>query len=280
MSMEDDDNSVSSSASSVHDAITSEIDRRKERLRRMRDKRRFHYENKKVDPAKDDEDDAYSSLRRTNSNSIMTVRTLEESLNGGALAEMRKLRRKVYCKFKNGASYDEGEPHIDDDGTRVSLGSNDSDKTASTLTDYSLGFLDVIIREYELVPGCNPSISKGPPVELGWGHTEDVTHSLDAYERARFGRRRLQSQMRMPTDIRENLLLLHGSNLKEIKSATKEALQTKKQRASTAHIIFHKGELHDEQMEALKNALTKPFRRRKKRQEERELRELEAALQT
>jgi len=31
-----------------------------------------------------------------------------------------------------------------------------------------LGFRKVYIREYEVVPGCNPSVSCGPPLELGW----------------------------------------------------------------------------------------------------------------
>ncbi len=270
--MDDDDNSVSSSASSVHEAIVSETSKRKERLRRIRDRRRLHKKNEKLDSMRDDVEDFHSSWRSEGSNSIMTVRTLEESLRGGTLAEMRKLRRKVFVKFKNGSTYDQEEPHSLDGGR--SLCSNGSDRS-----EYSLGFLDVKIREYEVVPGCNPSISQGPPVELGWGHTEDVTLSVDAYEKARFGRRRLQTQMRMPTDIRENLLLLHGSNLKDIRTATKDALYTKKQRASTVHVIFNRGELHDEQMEALRNAFIKPFRGRKKRQEDKLMREMDAALQ-
>lgn len=277
--MDDDDNSVSSTASSVHEAIVSETDRRKKRLRRARERRRLHYQIKKGDSSVDDEEASLSLRSSTSYNSIMTVRTLEESLNGCTLAEMRKLRRKIHVKFKNSSNC-QGKNPRNAGGNVVSDTSICSEQSAATSIDYSLGFREVSIREYELVPGCNPSISTGPPVELGWRHTKDIKHSVDAYELARCGTRRLQYQMRMPTEIREDLLLLHGSNLKEIRTAAKDAMQAKKLRLSTVKLILEKGEEYDEQREALKNAFTRPFRGRKKRQEERLLREMEIALQT
>lgn len=260
--MDDDDNSVNSSASSVHEAITSATDLRKERLRKIRERRRQHarsaYCKKKTLENLDD-----SSVR--SANSIMTVRTLDESLNGCTVAKMRKLRRKVQVKFKTAAQV--GDDTLADtsicsgDGSLFSYGS----QSTSTLQDISLKFNEVMIREYEVVPGCNPCISEGPPVELGWQHTEAVTHSLDIYEKIRpSDSRRLQCQMRMPQRIREDLLILHGSNPKEIKTAMKSALIAKKQRASTAFTLESKGEHHDEMMETLKKGLFKPFRRKSK----------------
>lgn len=258
---DDDDNSVNSSASSVHEAITSATDLRRDRLRRIRERRRQHSKKK----AQENLDDSSNSAR--SANSIMTVRTLDESLNGCTVAKMRKLRRKVHIKFKTAAN--SGDETLGD--TSICSGdgsfySHDSQSTSlSALQDISLAFNEVMIREYPVVPGCNPSISDGPPVELGWQHTEAVTHSLDLYERVRpSDSRRLQCQMRMPQSRREELLILHGSNPKEIKTAMKTALITKKQRASTAFALETKGEAHDEMMESLKKGIFKPFRRKSK----------------
>mmetsp|Transcript_18740 Transcript_18740/g.28466 ORF Transcript_18740/g.28466 Transcript_18740/m.28466 type:complete len:267 (-) Transcript_18740:86-886(-) len=261
---DDDDNSVNSSASSVHEAITSATDLRKDRLRRIRESRRQHARSaccKKM--ALENLDD--SSVR--SANSIMTVRTLDESLNGCTVAKMRKLRRKVQVKFKTAVhSGDEMLADTSICSGDESLFSHGSQSTAvSALQDISLTFNEVMIREYEVVPGCNPCISEGPPVELGWQHTEAVIHSLDLYEKIRpSDSRRLQCQMRMPQKIREELLILHGSNPKEIKTAMKSALITKKQRASTAFALESKGEHHDEMMESLKKGIFKPFRRKPK----------------
>jgi len=264
---DDDDNSVNSAASSVHEAITSATDLRKDRLRRIRERRRQHARSaccKKM--ALENLDDS-SSVR--SANSIMTVRTLDESLNGCTVAKMRKLRRKVQVKFKTTAVQSSDETLADTsicsgDGSFFSQGSQST--AMSALEGISLTFNEVMIREYEVVPGCNPCISEGPPVELGWQHTEAVTHSLDLYEKIRpSDSRRLQCQMRMPQRIREELLILHGSNPKEIKTAMKSALITKKQRASTAFALESKGEHHDEMMESLKKGIFKPFRRKSKK---------------
>ena len=149
---------------------------------------------------------------------IMTVRTLEESLHGCTLADMRRLRRRVSIRFKEVISKNsEGLvncPSYQNDECQVNSSKDDR---------ITLGFHKVIIREYEVVPGCNPSVSCGPPVELGWNHSEHKEIEVDRYENLRQGRRRYNMQMRMPKDVRKNLLLTHGSTKKMIKEASRNA---------------------------------------------------------
>jgi hypothetical protein len=165
-----------------------------------------------------------SDMRKFDSRSlsgIMTVRTLDESLRGGSLSDMRRLRRRVSIRFKsfNG----DADPSCKSFGDSSLSLDDDSSAYSSTSHKISLGFHKVIIREYEVVPGCNPSVSCGPPVELGWKHGDHREIDLDKYESVREGRRRYKLQMRMPKEVRKNLLLLHGSTKKMIKEASKNA---------------------------------------------------------
>lgn len=269
----EDDVSVTSSASSVQDAIVTDHDRRRRRLNKIRESRRKNYSSGKKGGKNDK---IWTSFDSTNSTtSIMSVRTLNESLNGCTISEMKKLRRKVFVKFKKiGTQNDESSRTADEESVERSDISINSSSAVSSITcalaDLKLGFRDVQIREYEVVPGCNPSISAGVPLELGWAHTKSRIVPLQQFEDLRKGRRRLQSQMRMPRELREELLLIHGSNPKQIRAATKDALQVKRQRLSTAVTLSVKGELHDEQMDKVKKILSRPFRNKKKKRMEEE----------
>jgi len=218
--------STNSAASSVHEIIVSETDRRKERVNRIRERRRQQQR-----PTEKSNDDS-SSLSSSSSSiaGIMTVRTLDESLFGGRVSEMRKLRRKVTIKFKNPES-----------AAASSLASDEEISVYSTMSDISLGFAHVYIREYEIVPGNNPSCSKGPPIELGWAHIEHSHMDFEKYEDVRDGRRRLHAQMRMPTEVRKSLLLHHGSSQKMIRDATRSAAIHRKQRMQTIHNLDRGG---------------------------------------
>ena len=214
--------SSNSVASSVHEIIVIETDKRKQRINRIKRHRKKQ--------AKPDADISYqdSDLGSTASSiatntGIMSVRTLEESLDNGQLTKMRKLRRKITIKFKSGDSAIEGDESI-------SLASRSA---CSIATDISIDFSKVHVREFEVVPGLNPSCSSGPPIELGWRHGETLDFDVEGFERVRDGRRRLQAQMRMPPDARRGLLLHHGSSQKMIREATKSCAAVRKERMET-----------------------------------------------
>ena len=105
---------------------------------------------------------------------IMSVRTLEESLRPNkSMSDLRKLRRRVTIKIKSGcdgtASTSRSSPSSTSGNDHNGLTDDTSETSASSsiLDDISLGFSKVHIQEYEIVPGCNPSVSEGPPSELG-----------------------------------------------------------------------------------------------------------------
>jgi hypothetical protein len=99
---DDDDKSISSAVSSLHESMIMETEKRKERLRKFREKRRQQQQGtlqvgKGVDESMND-----STPLSTNNTSkggikggIMTVRTVEESLRGNKITEMRKRRRRL-----------------------------------------------------------------------------------------------------------------------------------------------------------------------------------------
>lgn len=231
----DDCVSVSSNASSIHDSITSETTRKKNRIRKIRERlgKNRTISNSKILQEGDNKMHHFPNYsdsptdNETNTTSIMTVKTLDESLHSDQrIPDMRKLRRKVTIKFKsekgsNNNSNEAADTFNEDDSSSLTYQAS----VDSSLQDDSLalGFKNVMIREYEVVPGCNPSVSNGAPVELGWAHAIEKHIKIDMYEDARHGRRRFKGQMRMPKEVRRNVLLHHGHTKKDIKRAAKDA---------------------------------------------------------
>lgn len=246
--------SINSNASSVHETITAATNRRRGRIQRIRDsfQRNSNIEPEPpstiIDAVENVEIGSNPSLGQANgqdlnrcSSGIMTVRTLDESLHGADnhVTKMRRLRRKVTIKFKGASAEMRGssssrsarESATEDDVRDANQGNEDvsvitsqsASSTISTLDDITLGFHKVYIRDYEVVPGCNPAVSCGPPLELGWRHSEHREVDFERYESVRHGKRRSNHQMRMPKSVRKDLLLMHGSTKKMIKDASKQA---------------------------------------------------------
>jgi len=261
---EDDDASVSSTASSVHEIIVFESDRRKERIHRIRLRRKIAQLGLHAD------DDRSAG-------GIMSVRNLDESLQGSKISEIRKLRRNLTITVKrklvdvsNSRSNGTGSTEETDAvsvTTRGLRGLSLSTTGKSSLNLKKVAFSHVHIREYELVPGANPSVSSGPPVELGWAHTEPTTVELGKWESSRDGRRRRQTQMKIPPDVRRGLLLYHGNAQKDIRDATRNAAICRKQRIKTLDRL-HRGNL-DEMVDKVKRAfnIKRAFKKKKAEKE-------------
>jgi len=230
----DDCVSVSSNASSVHDSITSETTRKKDRIRKIRERlgKNINIKNSNISQQGSNKMDHFPNHsespteKETNTTSIMTVKTLDESLHSDQrIPDMRKLRRKVTIKFKskNGSNNNSNgaeDTYDEDDSSSLTYQASVDSSLQDSLT---LGFKNVMIREYEVVPGNNPSVSSGAPVELGWAHAIEKHIEIDMYEDARHGRRRFKGQMRMPKEVRRNVLLHHGHTQKSIRRAAKDA---------------------------------------------------------
>jgi len=281
---DNDNSSVSSTTSSVHSAtstvhsttssiqeiVVSETDRKNHRIKRMKLRRRLANFGLDANSNNQHSDNSVQSFQ-----GIMSVRwlatSLDESLDGDKVAKMRKLRRKMTIQVKSlDSSYKSistGESIVFDDISIVS-GLSMETKCLSSL-NVKLSFTNVEIREYQLVPGSNPSVSSGPPVELGWAHTDHTSVDIDQWESIRDGRRRLQAQMRIPPHVRKALLLHHGNDQKTIRDATRSALIARKQRMQTLDKLHRRGPLY-EKVDKVKRAcnIKRAF---KKKKEEKEL---------
>lgn len=95
----------------------------------------------------------------------------------------------------------------------------------------SFGVLEV--REYDMILGDNPSVSYGPPLQLGWNYNHLGSVSLDFYETNRHKRRTVR-QMMMNYYYRKNALIhVWGYSEEEIKRVVKKINRDQMKRSLT-----------------------------------------------
>jgi hypothetical protein len=180
---------------------------------------------------------------------IMTVRTQRESMesiheglgesSSRRRSQIRKKRRQINRKLRKdllrmsatGGSSSSGvapDPHYGtSEQSVVSCSVNEHQSTSSILI-----FHTVTIREYSIIPGDNPSVSKGVPLTIDWDHQWERTCDLDAYEKNKQAPRR-QIEMKMPPEIRSELLRKNGHSWKDIQASIKMANIARRQRTKT-----------------------------------------------
>ena len=101
----------------------------------------------------------------------------------------------------------------------------------------SVSFKAIKIREYDQTVGDHPSVSYGPPISLDWNYSEKDEVDLDSYEELRGGRRSLR-EMQMNYYARKNTLMWKfGHTEEDIKSASKDANKSQRQRAITKALL-------------------------------------------
>lgn len=160
-------------------------------------------------------------------NGIMAVKTLWGSLNGDEESDERKRQRKHFLSRVHS-----GKDNIETNDDNLLSTKSSEHAESSDISQLSVSFKTVSIREYEIVPGCNPSVSVGCPVSLGWGYTEEMHMQFHAFETIRQPQRRMQHQMRMPKTYREDKLLDFGYTKKDLKKADKDAHRIRTKRLS------------------------------------------------
>ena len=90
----------------------------------------------------------------------------------------------------------------------------------------------VIVREYGMTLGDNPSCSYGPPVCLDWDYEETKNLPLEHYEKQR-AQRRAMRQMVLSYYRRCDILMAAGYSTGEMKRCTREINKVKRQRDAT-----------------------------------------------
>jgi hypothetical protein len=116
-------------------------------------------------------------------------------------------------------------------------------------------FDSIILRNYSIIIGDNPSVSYGPPLSLSWDYVEYAPVDVDDYERNRGERRNLR-QMVLNYYNRRNLLRLHGNySDEELRAAWKDVKKVRRQRYITQNYMSSFPLRHTE--EALQSAVRK-----------------------
>eukprot|EP00934_Nitzschia_sp_Nitz4_P005059 Nitzschia sp. Nitz4//scaffold76_size158648//95115//95813//NITZ4_002555-RA/size158648-processed-gene-0.244-mRNA-1//1//CDS//3329557872//5049//frame0 len=93
-------------------------------------------------------------------------------------------------------------------------------------------FSTLEIREYPIIPGDNPSVTVGCPITIDWAHDDLVTCHVEEYEGAR-PKPRTMIELRIPSQLREEMLKRQGYSRQDILAGTKKANLTKNARRRT-----------------------------------------------
>jgi len=113
----------------------------------------------------------------------------------------------------------------------ASSGSKESTKSTTSLS--SVSFESVTIREYAPTIGDNPSCSHGAPISIGWSYNVKATVPIEDYEKHKPPRRH-GSELKMPGEIRNDILLEWDHSLSRILVASIEAQKVRNQRSKSA----------------------------------------------
>lgn len=101
-------------------------------------------------------------------------------------------------------------------------------RRSSTSSSSLISFDKVQIRSYDIIITDNPSTSCGPPVGLGWTHSDtEECYDIDNYEDSR-GPPRSKDELTMPSSVRYEMLRLAGCSRNSLQKAS---AQVKEQRA-------------------------------------------------
>jgi len=96
-----------------------------------------------------------------------------------------------------------------------------------------ISFDKVQIRSYDIIITDNPSTTCGPPVGLGWTHSDtEECYNIDIYEDCR-GPPRSKDELTMPSSLRCEMLRLAGFSRNSLQKASAQVKeqQTKRKKS-------------------------------------------------
>lgn len=140
-------------------------------------------------------------------------------------------------------------------------------KQPSAISEKSVRFGEVRIREYPIIPGKTPGGVKGVPFTLAWEHLSDSRVSFTKYEKAREGKRRTLDQLKMYSTYREGALRSLGFSRVDINRGIKAANIGRARRRHTLSNMsaFKTHERMEKLMRGIVHILTFGQRKRKER---------------
>ncbi len=98
------------------------------------------------------------------------------------------------------------------------------------------GFSTITIREYGRELGDNVCVM-GPPIGLSWKHQDEIVYDLVEYDEACQPTRRTQSELKMPSKYRDQILREGGYSRQQIQEAIKRSNLARNQRKRTVETL-------------------------------------------
>lgn len=99
-----------------------------------------------------------------------------------------------------------------------------------------LRWANIIIREYPRVLGDNVTVM-GPPIGLDWEYQDEIVYDLAEYDDAMQNSRRTQSELKMPSKHRLEILKQGGFSKIDIQNAVKRSNIARNQRKRTVETL-------------------------------------------
>ena len=125
-------------------------------------------------------------------------------------------------------------------------------------------FKEVIIKSYSYIIGDNPCVSGGVPISL-WEPIHTQSLEFEEYESLREGDRRASNELKIPKEVREDLLLDSGFSMNEIRKGIKLVNKTRIDRLNTRQYMYKAKtqERYEKIRRAFRNVFTGHNRREK-----------------
>lgn len=220
--------------------------------------------------------------------SIMTVRTLDDSLRGSQTSlsqsqTKRRERRRSSQDFLLNASMHSAPAgamllppdESFDDSSRHQRAISANPKNTS---GFAVKFESVEIREFPITLGDNPSVSQGAPFTIDWEPQEIYDPvGLEEYESSRPPRRDYL-QMAIPSSIRKDMLLKSGFTNQQIVTGCRD-LNFERTRRKKSMQVQHLDGLHESLEKAKRGLKNIVIKGRKKKERDLIRRSMDAERQ-
>lgn len=112
-------------------------------------------------------------------------------------------------------------------------------RRSTNSTSSSVSFENITIREYAVCIGDNPSCSSGAPISIDWNYEEKATVPVELYEQHK-PPRRSGAELKMPSNIRIDILQEWNYSLSKIMMASKESQELRKLRSKSTQKAFRR----------------------------------------
>ncbi|GFH56315.1 hypothetical protein CTEN210_12791 [Chaetoceros tenuissimus] len=127
-------------------------------------------------------------------------------------------------------------------------------------------FSFVEVREYLYTIGLTPGCSRGVPLTIEWDSFSLTKVAFDEYEQRREPQRRELKELRIPKDVRAELLLDLGHSMKEIRDTIKMNNVLRIQQRQTKQFLYKMPK--EEKLERFRRLISSVFTNRKKKERE------------